>query len=89
MPSYNFADEVYEIELANGRTPHICNPRCDGDIHFDVGYEFREHATEEQVKAIFNRVNILTCKRILEYPIVVSSEGDVAIGAYAITYMLR
>ena len=82
---YSFADTVYETNLI-GHTAHACNPRCSGSTHFDVAYEFLHHVTEEQVMAVFSFINVLTCKRLLEYPIVLSVENRASIGAYGITF---
>ena len=52
------------------RDPHECNPRCDGDAHYDVVYEaIGYNYTEEDIRTIAKKhwVNILTIKPIAEH----------------------
>ena len=56
--------------MAYARAPHECNPRCEGNIHYDVVYEaVGYNYTEEDMRAIGKKhwVNVLTIKPIAEY----------------------
>ena len=89
----HYADIVYETKIENrGRVNgslHVCNYLCADNTHVDVVYEFINFATEEQVTACLNYIEIISCKRIFEYTPQLSVENDIAIGAYRITFKWR
>lgn len=83
-----YASAIYKTDLQN-QHPHTCNTRCINDTHFEVVFEFYFHATEEQVKSCLKCVEILSCKRTLEFTPVACHTGDMAIGAYGIIFKWR
>ena len=56
--------------MAYACDPHECNPRCEGNIHYDVVYEaVGYNYTEEDIRTIAKKhwVDIITIKPIAEY----------------------
>ena len=89
MPS-DYADAVAIINLKDqDQRVHVCNPRCDGELHFEIVFEFVNHVTEEQIMQTLSDVQVVSCKRIYEYPEVRSEYDDVPIGAHSITFIWR
>ena len=80
--------EIELVELENQRS-HECNPGCYGNVHFDVVFEFTVPVTEIEVRTACEHMDVISCRRVLEYPLVRSVDGKIAIGAHAIVFKWR